>query len=124
MRALRALGVAAIAAGIAVAAPAAAADPRPELGAGPHRDRSPQLGGDGERPRQGAPEPKLPQPAQKEDASQGGSSAQPGGSDDERKAREEDERKATEAKEKMKKKPGYKDEAPSPRAGTASPGAY
>ena len=28
----------------------------------------------------------------------------------------EDERKATEAKEKIKKKPGYQEEAPSPRA--------
>ena len=28
----------------------------------------------------------------------------------------EDERKATEAKEKMKKKPGYQEDAPSPRA--------
>lgn len=30
--------------------------------------------------------------------------------------RESDERRATESKQKMKKRPGYKDQAPSPRA--------
>ncbi len=43
------------------------------------------------------------------DASKDGAST--GGS-----RRDEDERKATESKEKAKKRPGYKDEAPSPRA--------
>lgn len=54
--------------------------------------------------------PKQPSPATApSDATQGGAST--GGS-----RRDEDERKATESKEKAKKRPGYKDEAPSPRA--------
>jgi len=34
---------------------------------------------------------------------------------------QDDERKASEAKEKLKKKPGYQDEAPSPRASHTGP---
>jgi hypothetical protein len=104
---------------------AAAADPvRPELGAGPHRDRSAQTAGDGERLRPGAPQPKLPEspPSEPQEGASQGSSATPPAAENERAAREADERKATEAKEKMKKKPGYKEEVPSPRAsGDASP---
>ena len=120
-----ACGAAWLTAGIVAAAVstlAAAADPRPELGAGPHRDWQGQLSGEGERPRQGAPEPKLPEPAPPADAS-GGASAAPEAPEDARSLQEqkEDERKATESKEKMKKKPGYKEEAPSPRAETPRP---
>jgi hypothetical protein len=81
---------------------AVAADPvvKPDLGAGPHRDYDEQKGGTGAKPRSGAPQPKLPAP---EGASSGSSA-------------DKDERKATESKEKAKKRPGYKDDAPSPRA--------
>jgi hypothetical protein len=96
----------------ALAAAALAQDPvKPELGGGPNRDYRELKGGDGEKPRKGAPEPKLPVPATPpSDASKGGASTG-GGS-----RQQEDERKATESKEKAKKRPGYKDEAPSPRA--------
>jgi hypothetical protein len=126
MRMPFARGAAWLTAGIVAAAfgtPAAAADPaKPELGAGPHRDWQGQLSGEGERPRQGAPEPKLPEPARPADAS-GGASAAPAGPEDARSEQEqkEDERKATESKEKMKKKPGYQEEVPSPRAETPRP---
>jgi hypothetical protein len=99
--------------GLAAASLAAAAlaqDPvKPELGGGPNRDYRELKGGDGEKPRKGAPEPKLPSqttpPRDEGGASTGGSTRQ-----------QEEERKATEGKEKAKKRPGYKDEAPSPRA--------
>ena len=54
----------------------------------------------------GAPQPKpssAPSGVSKDGASTGSS-------------RDQDERKATESKEKAKKRPGYKDDAPSPRA--------
>lgn len=60
----------------------------------------------------GQPEPKVPLPSGREtgkaavkDGASAGSSSQD----------KEDERRATESKEKAKKRPGYKDEAPSPR---------
>lgn len=87
---------------------------RPDLGAGPHRDFQPMEGGNGDSLRPGQPEPKVPlpsgtaKPAGKDGASTG-SSAQP------KYDPKEDERRATESKEKAKKRPGYKDEAPSPR---------
>jgi hypothetical protein len=95
-----------------MAAAALAQDPvKPELGGGPNRDFREQKGGDGEKPRLGAPEPKLPTETTPPDARPGGASTGGGGSQ-----QDEDERKATESKEKAKKRPGYKDEAPSPRA--------
>ena len=94
-----------------MAAAALAQDPvKPELGGGPNRDYRELKGGDGEKPRRGAPEPKLPSQATPPGASQGGASTGGGA------PQNEDERKATESKEKAKKRPGYKDEAPSPRA--------
>jgi hypothetical protein len=94
-----------------MAAAALAQDPvKPELGGGPNRDFREQKGGDGEKPRLGAPEPKLPTETTPPDARPGGASTGGGSQQD------EDERKATESKEKAKKRPGYKDEAPSPRA--------
>jgi len=111
MRRVIALAVCGLAAA-SLAAAALAQDPvKPELGGGPNRDYRELKGGDGEKPRKGAPEPKLPaQTTPPSDASQGGASTG-GGS-----RQQEDERKATESKEKAKKRPGYKDEAPSPRA--------
>ena len=89
---------------------ALAVDPvKPELGAGPHRDRSAQTSGAGTA-RDGAPEPVKPGDLPKA----GGASTGPSKPDTVEQT--EDERKATEAKEKMKKKPGYQDQAPSPRA--------
>jgi hypothetical protein len=107
--------VLALACGLAaayVAAAALAQDPvKPEIGGGPNRDYRELKGGDGERPRKGAPTPKLPiQTTPPSDATQGGASTGGGTRQD------EDERKATESKEKAKKRPGYKEEAPSPRA--------
>ena len=58
------------------------------------------------------PEPKLPLPSGTQTgkaAVKGGASAGSSSQD------KEDERRATESKEKAKKRPGYKDEAPSPR---------
>jgi hypothetical protein len=109
MRKARALAVCGLAAA-SLAAVALAQDPvKPELGGGPNRDYRELKGGDGEKPRKGAPEPKLPSqttpPRDEGGASTGGSTRQ-----------QEEERKATEGKEKAKKRPGYKDEAPSPRA--------
>jgi opacity protein-like surface antigen len=110
MRRLVALAACAIAAA-SMAAAAPAQDPvKPELGGGPNRDYRELKGGDGEKPRRGAPEPKLPSQATPPGASQGGASTGGGA------PQNEDERKATESKEKAKKRPGYKDEAPSPRA--------
>jgi len=93
----------------------AAGDPvKPDLGAGPHRDGSSRTSGEGEKPRQGAPEvPVVPK------ANSGGASTGPSVSpEDERSAREreEDERRATEKKDKMKQRPGYKHDVPAPRA--------
>jgi opacity protein-like surface antigen len=111
MRRVIALAVCGLAAA-SLAAAALAQDPvKPELGGGPNRDYRELKGGDGEKPRKGTPEPKLPaQTTPPSDAGQGGASTG-GGS-----RQQEDERKATESKEKAKKRPGYKDEAPSPRA--------
>jgi hypothetical protein len=119
--ALAASGLAA--ACLSAAAPAADPATTPDLGAGPHRDYDEQKGGPGARPRTGDPQPQLPMPrnapsgASKDgapigkDAGTGQDGASTGGS-----AAEKDERKATESKEKAKKRPGYKDDAPSPRA--------
>jgi len=109
--------------GLALAALAcgAAAEDRakPDLGAGPHRDRVQQESGEG-KPHRGM---EVPQPA---GASTGSSAVQPATTpattpDDAHmeQLRREDERKASEAKEKMKKKPGYKEEVPAPRASGA-----
>ena len=51
-------------------------------------------------------------------ASSGSSASPPTTPEDERSARDrdEDERRATESKDKMKKRPGYKDNVPAPRA--------
>ncbi len=95
------IGAAALALLLASPGLVRAGDPvKPEIGSGPHRDRSGQTSGAGEKPRQP------------------GASVGPSHPEDERmeREREEDEKKATESKEKMKKKPGYKDEVPSPRA--------
>jgi hypothetical protein len=74
-----------------------AADPvKPEIGAGSSRDNTPP-----------AVPPVKPSPP---GASTGPSSPPDTVRD------QEDERKATRSKEKMKKKPGYQEEAPSPRA--------
>jgi hypothetical protein len=109
MRRVLALAACGLAAA-SLAAAALAQDPvKPELGGGPNRDYRELKGGDGEKPRKGAPEPKLPSqttpPRDEGGASTGGGTRQ-----------QEEERKATEGKEKAKKRPGYKDEAPSPRA--------
>ena len=99
MRALIA-GAAAVL-GIALGGPALAVDPvKPEVGPGPHRDRSGQTSGAGESPRQ-------------PDASVGPSAPEDARIELDRK---DDEKKATESKDKMKKKPGYREEVPSPRA--------
>ena len=91
----------------------AAGDPvTPDLGAGPHRDRSSQTSGEGEKPRQETPAPVVP------GANPGAASTGPSMSpNDERSARdrEEDQRRATESKDKMKKRKGYKDDVPAPR---------
>lgn len=99
--------------------------PKPDLGAGPHQGYQPMEGGNGESLRPGSPEPQYPKaapqpapqpapsPAQGAPAKNGastGSSAKPSDSQD-----PEDERRATERKEKAKKRPGYQEEAPSPR---------
>jgi hypothetical protein len=99
MRALIA-GAAAVL-GIALSGPALGVDPvKPEIGPGPNLDRSGRTSGAGESPRQ-------------PDASTGPSTPEDARIELERK---DDERKATESKEKMKKRPGFKEEAPSPRA--------
>lgn len=90
---------------------------KPDLGAGPHRDRSAQKGGEG-RARQPIDPPAVVPKPQPGDASSGSSASPPSTPDDERSARdrEDDERRATESKDKMKKRPGYKDNVPAPRA--------
>jgi hypothetical protein len=109
------IGAAALSLGLAMPGLASAADPvKPDLGAGPHRDGSSRTSGEGEKSRQPAPDaPVVPK------ADTGGASTGPSVSpEDERSARdrEEDERRATEKKDKMKKRPGYKDDVPAPRA--------
>jgi len=97
----------------------AAGDPvKPDLGAGPHLDSSPRTSGEGESPRQPVSPPAVVPKANPGDASTGSSASPPATPEDERSARdrEADERKATESKDKMKKRPGYKDNVPAPRA--------
>lgn len=107
------IGAAALSLGLAMPGFASADDPvRPELGAGPHRDRTPQTGGEG-RPRQRAPAVPAPGVEKPGAASAGPSSPMDESSTRER---EEDERKATQNKEKMKKRPGYKEDVPMPQA--------
>ena len=97
--------------GLVLAAPAFADDPvRPEIGAGPHRDSSGRTSGEGKS--RGDTVQPVP-PGQAPGASTGPS--QPVDAE-----RDADERKATESKEKMKQKPGYKEDAPSPRASHTS----
>jgi hypothetical protein len=89
----------------------AAGDPvKPDPGAGPHRNYDEQKGGPGAKPRSGDPQPQFPKPAPSGASKDGAEGASTGSSSD------KDERKATESKEKAKKRPGYKDDAPSPRA--------
>jgi hypothetical protein len=93
----------------------------PELGAGPHQDFQPMEGGNGERLRPGFPEPQVPTPKNPDavkpapPGASAGSSARPSDQQD-----REDERRATERKEKAKQRPGFKEEAPSPRAAIPS----
>jgi len=114
------IGAAALSLGLALPGLERAEDPvKPELGAGPHRDRSPQTSGAGERPRQESAPPAVVPKAPDAREQGGGASSGPSTSpEDERSARdrEDDERKATESKDKMKKRPGYRDEVPGPRA--------
>src|SRR6185503_18112082 len=105
--------------GLATPGLASADDPvKPDLGAGPHRDRSAQTSGEGASPRQPVSPPAVAPKANPGDASRGSSVSSPSTPDDERSARDrdEDERRATESKDKMKKRPGYKDNVPAPRA--------
>ena len=91
---------------------ALAADPvKPQIGPGPHLDRSAQESGAGA----GTSRDKTPPAAPPVKPSSSGASAGPSSPPDTVQD-QADERKATEAKEKMKKKPGYQEEAPSPRA--------
>jgi hypothetical protein len=113
------IGAAVLCMGLAIPGLASAADPvKPDLGAGPHRDWSSQKSGEGESPRQPVSPPAVVPKANPGDASSGSSASPPSTPDDERSARdrEADERKATESKDKMKKRPGYKDNVPAPRA--------
>ncbi len=101
---------------LAAALPAAAQG-RPDLGAGPHLDRSETHGGEGKR-HQGdvAPQPPAVPVVPEGDpgkASAGPSQAAP---HDEEQDRKDDERKATRSKERMKKRPGYQEDAQPPRA--------
>jgi hypothetical protein len=93
----------------------------PDLGAGPHQSYQPMEGGNGDSLRPGSPEPKVPMPKEEEKAGTSGGKASTGSSakPSDRQDRE-DERRATERKEKAKQRPGYKDEAPSPRAAIPS----
>lgn len=86
---------------------------QPDLGAGPHRDSESLKGGNGDSLRPGDPEPNVPLPSGTEPAKPDGASTGP--SVQPKDDAKEDERRATESKEKAKKRPGYKDEAPSPR---------
>jgi hypothetical protein len=95
---------------------AIAADPvKPDVGAGPHLDRSAQTSGQG-TPKSDAPQPVTPEQLPRSGASTGPSGAGPSGSTPDSAGQQQDEKKATESKDKMKKKPGYQEEAPSPRA--------
>ena len=112
---------AAVLAGLAftLADPAFAADPvKPEIGAGPHRDRSAQTSGAGEAPRSPQPVPSGQTPGGGAGAGAGpqGSDSSTGPSRPDTDEQQEDEKKASQAKEKMKRKPGFQEEAPSPRA--------
>jgi hypothetical protein len=66
------------------------------------------------RPGQGI-EKQKPRPAAGE-SSRGASQADTPEDAESRRIRDEDERKASDSKEKMKKRPGYKEDAPAPRA--------
>ena len=114
------IGAAALSLGLALPGPARADDPvKPELGAGPHRDNSSRQSGEGERPRQPDSAPPAVVPKAPDAREQGGGASSGATTpEDERSARdrEDDERKATESKDKMKKRPGYKEEVPGPRA--------
>jgi len=106
MRALVVLSAAALVAGAAQAEDRV----KPELGAGPHRDRTEQQGGQGEgKRRDHAPVP-APKPSS-------GSSAAPSTPEDSHadQLRRDDEKNATESKKRMKRKPGYKEDVPGPR---------
>jgi len=99
---------------LAAALPAAAQG-RPDLGAGPHLDRSETRGGEGSR-HQGDVAPKPPAvPVVPENEAGGKASAGPSQAAP---ARDEkaDERKATRSKERMKKRPGYQEDVQPPRA--------
>ena len=92
----------------------ALAAPPPTLGAGPHYDRSETRGGEGTW-RGDVPEaPKVP--VVKEPAPSTGPSAPAAAGDEAERARKEDERRATERMDQMKRRPGFKKEAPLPRA--------
>jgi hypothetical protein len=101
---------------------AMAVDPvKPEIGAGPHRDRSAQTSGAGESKGDAAqPTPAPGSTPDQRGGSKPGSSTGPSRAPMESADRLEDERKATQAKEKMKKKPGYREDVPSPRASHTS----
>ena len=77
-------------------------------------------GGNGESLRPGAPQPQFPKPAPEPEPAKG--AVPPGGASAGGSAKPsdtqspEDERRATERKDKAKKRPGYQEEAPSPRA--------
>jgi hypothetical protein len=119
MRPLQA-ALAAGALGLGLSVPAIAVDPvKPEIGGGPHIDRSAQTSGAGDTKRD-ASQPLPPgQPAgggAGAGAGPQGSGASTGPSRPDTVQDQEDERKATQAKEKMKKKPGYQEDVPSPRA--------
>jgi hypothetical protein len=106
--------------GLALSVPAWAADPvKPEIGAGPHMDRSAQTSGPGTTKQEGSqPGPAGQPPGGGAGAGAGpqGSGASTGPSRPDTVQDQDDERKATQAKEKMKKKPGYQEDVPSPRA--------
>jgi hypothetical protein len=109
-----------VALGLALSFPAWALDPvKPEIGGGPHMDRSAQTSGAGDVKRD-ASQPLPPgQPAggaAGAGAGPQGSGASTGSSRPDTVQDQDDERKATQAKEKMKKKPGYREDVPSPRA--------
>src|SRR5262245_38995403 len=87
---------------------------KPDLGAGPHGDRSAQTSGAGSG-RSGAPKPVTPGELPSAGQSEGGG-ASAGPSKPDTVEQQEDEKKASRAKEKMKRKPGYQEEVPSPRA--------
>ena len=111
-----------LAALLLAAALPAAAQGRPDLGAGPHLDRSETRGGEGSR-RQGDVAPKPPAvPVVPESeagkASAGPSQAAPDADEQEKdkEQQQDDEREATRSKERMKKRPGYQEDVQPPRA--------